>query len=171
MAPSDISPGSAATVLSFVILAGLQLETRFRVGEVLAAPRGQQAEPEPLAHLLHSVVFENSSDPVQVCTQPSTGQLETVRVIAVRDTQSPTRGLSTIGTRSALGVVGSRTSCSLDGQTQRTRTEQVFNAHLSLIAKDLLGCVDRLGCFVAMPASAAAQPGILLRLQGLCRAV
>ena len=37
MAPSSISPGSAATVLSFVILAGLQLETRFRVGEVLAA--------------------------------------------------------------------------------------------------------------------------------------
>ena len=36
MAPSNISPGSAATVLSFVILAGLQLETRFRVGEVLA---------------------------------------------------------------------------------------------------------------------------------------
>ena len=37
MAPSNISPGSAATAISFVILAGLQLETRFRVGEVLAA--------------------------------------------------------------------------------------------------------------------------------------
>ena len=36
MAPSNISPGSAATVLSFLALAGLQLETRFRVGEVLA---------------------------------------------------------------------------------------------------------------------------------------
>ena len=49
MAPSDISPGSAATVLSFVILAGLQLETRFRVGEVLAAPRPELSadEPEP----------------------------------------------------------------------------------------------------------------------------
>ena len=34
MAPSNISPGSAATVLSFLALAGLQLETRFRVGEV-----------------------------------------------------------------------------------------------------------------------------------------
>ena len=49
MAPSNISPGSAATVLSFVILAGLQLETRFRVGEVLAAPRPELSadEPEP----------------------------------------------------------------------------------------------------------------------------
>ena len=35
MAPS-VSPGSAATVLSFLALAGLQLETRFRVGEVRA---------------------------------------------------------------------------------------------------------------------------------------
>ena len=52
MAPSNISPGSAATVISFLALAGLQLETRFRVGEVLAAPRGKQAEPEPLAHHL-----------------------------------------------------------------------------------------------------------------------
>ena len=47
MAPSNISPGSAATVLSFVILAGLQLETRFRVGEVLAAPQLSSDEPEP----------------------------------------------------------------------------------------------------------------------------
>ena len=48
MAPSNISPGSAATVLSFVVLAGLQLETRFRVGEVLAAPRPELSEePEP----------------------------------------------------------------------------------------------------------------------------
>jgi len=39
MAPSSISPGPAATALSFLALAGLQLETRFRVGEVLAAPR------------------------------------------------------------------------------------------------------------------------------------
>ena len=54
MAPSNISPGSAATVLSFLALAGLQLETRFRVGEVLAAPRPELSdgpdEPElPLA--------------------------------------------------------------------------------------------------------------------------
>ena len=50
MAPSNISPGSAATVLSFVILAGLQLETRFRVGEVLAAPRPELSdEPEKAA--------------------------------------------------------------------------------------------------------------------------
>ena len=48
MAPSNISPGSAATVLSFLALAGLQLETRFRVGEVLAAPRPELSEePEP----------------------------------------------------------------------------------------------------------------------------
>ena len=50
MAPSNISPGSAATVLSFVILAGLQLETRFRVGEVLAtqlSSDGLSDEPEP----------------------------------------------------------------------------------------------------------------------------
>ena len=46
MAPSNISPGSAATVLSFVILAGLQLETRFRVGEVLAAQLSSDPEPE-----------------------------------------------------------------------------------------------------------------------------
>ena len=47
MAPSNISPGSAATVLSFLALAGLQLETRFRVGEVLAAPRPELSdEPE-----------------------------------------------------------------------------------------------------------------------------
>ena len=39
MAPSNISPGSAATVLSFLALAGLQLETRFRAAQVLAAPR------------------------------------------------------------------------------------------------------------------------------------
>ena len=48
MAPNNISPGSAATVLSFLALAGLQLETRFRVGEVLAAPRPELSEePEP----------------------------------------------------------------------------------------------------------------------------
>ena len=48
MAPSNnISPGSAATVLSFLALAGLQLETRFRVGEVLAAPPELSDEPEP----------------------------------------------------------------------------------------------------------------------------
>ena len=35
MAPSNISPGSAATVLSFPALASFQLETRFRVGKVL----------------------------------------------------------------------------------------------------------------------------------------
>ena len=45
---SNVSPGSAATVISFLILAGLQLETRFRVGEVLAAPRHELSdEPEP----------------------------------------------------------------------------------------------------------------------------
>ena len=44
MAPSDISPGAAATALSFVILAGLQLETRFRVGEALAPPRRELSE-------------------------------------------------------------------------------------------------------------------------------
>ena len=48
MTPSNISPGSAATVLSFLALAGLQLETRFRVGEVLAAPSPELSdEPEP----------------------------------------------------------------------------------------------------------------------------
>eukprot|EP01045_Picozoa_sp_COSAG04_P022211 COSAG04_NODE_2479_length_4047_cov_15.043060_2_plen_79_part_00 len=45
MAPS-ISLGSAATVISFLALAGLQLETRFRVGEVLAAELSSD-EPEP----------------------------------------------------------------------------------------------------------------------------
>ena len=47
MAPSNISPGSAATVLSFLALAGLQLETRFRVGEVLARER-PRVTPRPL---------------------------------------------------------------------------------------------------------------------------
>ena len=46
MAPSNISPGSAATVLSFLALAGLQLETRFRVGEVLARELSSD-DPEP----------------------------------------------------------------------------------------------------------------------------
>ena len=46
MAPS-ISPGSAATVLSFLVLAGLQLETRFHVGELLAAAVAPSDEPEP----------------------------------------------------------------------------------------------------------------------------
>ena len=50
MAPSNISPGSAATVLSFVILAGLQLETRFRVGEVLAAPRPELSDDDRRPH-------------------------------------------------------------------------------------------------------------------------
>ena len=53
MAP-NISPGAAATALAFLVLAGLQLETRMRVGEVLAAPPPQFSEPapEPLAHHL-----------------------------------------------------------------------------------------------------------------------
>jgi len=42
MAPSNISPGSAATAPSFLALAGLQLETRFRVGEVLGLGGGWQ---------------------------------------------------------------------------------------------------------------------------------
>ena len=53
MAPSNISPGSAATVLSFLALAGFQLETRFRVGEVLAAQLSSDPEPElPLGQRL-----------------------------------------------------------------------------------------------------------------------
>ena len=50
MALGNISPGSAATILSFLALAGLQLETRFRVGEVLAAQLSSDElsdEPEP----------------------------------------------------------------------------------------------------------------------------
>eukprot|EP01045_Picozoa_sp_COSAG04_P014323 COSAG04_NODE_1066_length_8488_cov_2.933246_3_plen_178_part_00 len=53
MAP-NVSLGSAATALCFLVLAGVQLETDIQVDEVLAAPRGQldEPEPEPLAHHL-----------------------------------------------------------------------------------------------------------------------
>ena len=60
MAPSNISPGSAATVLSFLALAGLQLETRFRVGEVLAAPRPEVSDVEHGARPEHPLSVATS---------------------------------------------------------------------------------------------------------------
>ena len=46
MAPS-ISPGSAATALSILILAASNIGMWLRIADVAAAPRDQLSEPEP----------------------------------------------------------------------------------------------------------------------------
>ena len=74
MTPSNISPGSAATVLSFVALAGLQLETRFRVGEVLAAPRPELSD-EPQPELPLAQLEDRSSASPPGARAPTSGHL------------------------------------------------------------------------------------------------
>ena len=46
MAPNNISPGSAATALSLLILAASNVGMWLRIADVAAAPRDQLSEPE-----------------------------------------------------------------------------------------------------------------------------